>query len=89
MGGVDRTARLTIDGHVAVLTMARPEQLISLNPQMLDEILEALEVVRRSQDVSALVLTGEGRAFCAGVDIDTPFFLNHVDHDSVYAVRVC
>ncbi|TAK29613.1 MAG: enoyl-CoA hydratase/isomerase family protein [Chloroflexota bacterium] len=57
------------DGEVAVLTLNRPEVLNSLNAEMLDEIHQALDIVRLSQSIRSLVINGAGRAFCAGWDI--------------------
>ena len=68
----------------AVITLNRPEKLNALNPQMLEELLRALSDVRDS-DARAMVLTGAGRMFSAGVDLDTPFFMQHVDDTSIFA----
>lgn len=73
-----------MEGRIARLTLNRPEKLNALNPEMLEEILEALQRVRGS-DVSALVLAAAGRAFCAGVDLGSPFFMEGVSDRSVFA----
>jgi enoyl-CoA hydratase/carnithine racemase len=79
------TIELTLDRPVARLTLDRPEQRNALDPAMLGELLDALDRVRRDDAVSALVLGARGQTFCAGTDVDTPFFFNHVDDTSVYA----
>jgi len=79
-----QTIQFEISGRIARLTLNRPEKLNALNPQMLEEILEALGRVRKS-DATVLVLTANGRAFCAGVDLDSPFFMVGVDRTSVFA----
>lgn len=71
-------------GRAAVVTLSRADRLNALDPQMLDELLDVLSSIARS-DANALVLTGRGRLFSAGVDLDTPFFMEHVDDPSVYA----
>jgi enoyl-CoA hydratase/carnithine racemase len=63
--------QLDIDGHIATLTLNRPESLNALSPQMGDGLLEALGIVERDEQVRAVVITGAGRAFCAGGDIKT------------------
>jgi 2-(1,2-epoxy-1,2-dihydrophenyl)acetyl-CoA isomerase len=54
---------------VALLTMNRPERLNALSRPMLEAMLEALERCARDPDVGVVVLTGAGRAFCAGGDV--------------------
>jgi 2-(1,2-epoxy-1,2-dihydrophenyl)acetyl-CoA isomerase len=54
---------------VAVLTMNRPDRLNALSGPMLEAMLEALPRLAESPDVGVVVLTGAGRAFCAGGDV--------------------
>ena len=56
----------SIEGGVAQLILNRPEQLNSFNTQMHMEVREALKQVRQSSEARVLLLTGEGRGFCAG-----------------------
>jgi len=84
-----KTIRLAFEGRVARITLNRPDKLNALNPQMLEELLDALRKVG-AQDggpprLSALFLQGEGRLFSAGVDLDTPFFMEHVTDDSIHS----
>ena len=53
----------------AVLRLSRPERLNALTHEMLDELTAALREAAASDQARAVVLTGAGRAFCAGVDI--------------------
>ncbi|ADU49619.1 enoyl-CoA hydratase/isomerase family protein [Intrasporangium calvum] len=76
--------RVAENDGIVTLTLSRPDRLNALGPDMLPEILGVLEVVRASREVKALVMTGEGRAFCAGVDLRTPFFMENVESDSVF-----
>ena len=55
--------------RVATLTLNRPDRLNSFTEAMHAEIREALEQIRADQSIRALVLTGAGRAFCAGQDL--------------------
>ncbi len=61
--------RLTIDDRVVRLTLARPDELNAVNPGMIEEVIEALTDLSAMDDVKALVVSGEGRAFCAGADL--------------------
>jgi 2-(1,2-epoxy-1,2-dihydrophenyl)acetyl-CoA isomerase len=59
----------SIDDGVAFLRLNRPDQLNSFNTQMHGEVKEALKQVRASSEARVLLLTGEGRGFCAGQDL--------------------
>jgi E-phenylitaconyl-CoA hydratase len=56
-------------GSVAVLTLARPEALNALSVQALRELRTHLAEVRDRDELRVAVLTGEGKAFCAGADL--------------------
>lgn len=57
------------DRGVLTLTLNRPERLNALTPQMTQALLAALRRAAVAAEVRALVLTGAGRAFCAGGDV--------------------
>lgn len=63
------TILFSIEQGVALLSLNRPEQLNSFNTQMHGEVRDALKLIRQRDDVRVLVLTGEGRGFCAGQDL--------------------
>src|SRR5579863_9618255 len=54
----------------AVLTLKRPEKLNALSMELRGELVAAIEDLRRDPAVRVLILTGAGRAFCAGLDLD-------------------
>src|ERR1700720_3232778 len=58
-----------ISDGVATLTLNRPERLNALSTPIMDGLLEALPRLARDSAVGAIVLTGAGRAFCAGGDV--------------------
>ncbi|WP_342541628.1 enoyl-CoA hydratase-related protein [Paenisporosarcina sp. FSL H8-0542] len=60
----------SIEGNVALIELNRPRQLNSLNRKMVRELVEAMEGFDRDDQVRVIVLTGKGRAFSAGADID-------------------
>lgn len=78
------TIEVEQQGAATLVVLNRPGVLNALNPQMLEELLDALGAVAAS-DAKAVVLTGRGRLFSAGVDLDTPFFMEHVEDSSVYS----
>jgi enoyl-CoA hydratase/carnithine racemase len=54
---------------VRVLTLNRPQRLNAIVPELLEELIAALQAADRDSAVRAVVLTGAGRAFCAGDDL--------------------
>ena len=59
---------VTVDGGVADVRLNRPEKMNALDPAMFEGLIEAGEAVKADPSVRAVVLSGEGRAFCAGLD---------------------
>lgn len=57
------------DGEIAVITMNRPEKRNALSLQMMRELDGALGAVAEAADARAIVVRGEGAAFCAGHDL--------------------
>lgn len=53
---------------VGTVTLNRPDQLNAFTPQMLEELLDVFKGMERDPEVRAVVLTGAGKAFCAGED---------------------
>ena len=63
------TLRYEIEDQVLTLTMNRPERLNAFNSRMQGEFLEALEHADADDEDRAVIVTGEGRGFCAGADL--------------------
>lgn len=63
------TIRYEVADGVATLTLARPDKLNAVNVEMIAEVLAALDLADGDDEVRALIVTGEGRAFCAGADL--------------------
>jgi 2-(1,2-epoxy-1,2-dihydrophenyl)acetyl-CoA isomerase len=66
----DPTVLLTIHENVALVTLNRPEVLNSLSPPMHRDLWAALDQAESNTFIRALVLTGAGRGFCAGADLN-------------------
>lgn len=64
-----QTIRVEKDGRIAVLTFARPKVLNAFDPVLVRETTAALHQLGADQDVHAIIVTGEGRAFSAGFDM--------------------
>jgi enoyl-CoA hydratase/carnithine racemase len=61
--------RYEVADHVATITFTRPEQLNAFRAETLTEFVAALDRVDGDDDVRAVIVTGSGRAFCAGADL--------------------
>ena len=55
--------------NVAVITLNRPERLNAITQELLTGLIDQLETARKDDEVVAAILTGAGRAFCAGEDL--------------------
>ena len=62
---------LNTDGHVATVTLNRPDQRNPLSGVMLRDLAAAFRWCRDEADVRVVILTGAGRVFCAGADLST------------------
>jgi enoyl-CoA hydratase len=67
---MERFTRTDPEPGVAVLTMSRPEKLNAMDQTWFRELVEVMGTIGVDDDVRAVVLTGSGRAFSAGGDID-------------------
>lgn len=63
------TIRYEVADRVATITLDRPEQLNALSPGMVGELRRAYAAAEADDDVWLLLVTGNGRAFCAGADV--------------------
>jgi 2-(1,2-epoxy-1,2-dihydrophenyl)acetyl-CoA isomerase len=62
-------ARFDVADGIGTLTLDRPEKLNALTPDLCRDLLAALRSCATRPDIRALILTGAGRAFCAGADL--------------------
>ncbi len=77
------TVSLATDGVVARLTLERPEALNALDRVVAGALEDALDRLERSPEVAAVIVTGRGRAFCAGNDIAEMPTLTPAEAESV------
>jgi 2-(1,2-epoxy-1,2-dihydrophenyl)acetyl-CoA isomerase len=64
----EREVQVERDGRVGVITLNRPDRLNAYTPDMGDELVAAFRSFAADPDIGAILLTGNGRAFCAGAD---------------------
>ena len=57
------------EGNVGIITLNRPERLNAITVELLRDLLTQLETAREDQETAVIILTGAGKAFCAGEDL--------------------
>jgi enoyl-CoA hydratase/carnithine racemase len=65
------TIETRLENRVLTVTLNRPDRLNAFNTQMLQELLAAFDEIDANDEVRAVIVTGAGRAFCAGADLGT------------------
>lgn len=68
------TITYDVEDGLLTLTLNRPDRLNAFNGQMRDDLLDALDRADADDAVRAIIVTGAGRAFCAGADLQTASF---------------
>ncbi len=64
------TIKFKVENGVGWATLNRPDKLNSINTKMLEELDSVLDKVKAEEEIRCLVLTGAGRGFCAGQDLN-------------------
>jgi methylglutaconyl-CoA hydratase len=64
-----KTLEIALDSGVATITLNRPEKRNAISFELIDDLLQALEEVEKSGAL-VLILTGAGKAFCSGMDLE-------------------
>ncbi|MCH6556507.1 MAG: crotonase/enoyl-CoA hydratase family protein [Chloroflexi bacterium] len=64
------TIAYSVDDGIARITLNRPERLNAINAQLISDLRDAVAAANDDQSVRVIVLSGAGRAFCAGYDLD-------------------
>ena len=60
-----------VEDGILTITLNRPEALNAFNTPMLEELLDACDRADADDEVKAIIVTGAGRAFCAGADLSS------------------
>ncbi len=75
------TLRIEIDGEIGTLTLDRPDAFNAMSPEMIGEMTVAFAWLADQAPLRALIVTGSGKAFCAGGDVN--WFKTGVEDDSI------
>lgn len=62
--------RYSVQNRVATITIDRPDKRNALNSKVVSELLAAFQTAEQAEDVKVVILRGNGKAFCAGADLD-------------------
>ena len=65
------TLKFDRDGQVATLTLNRPEKRNAISTPMIEDLVAALGAAEADKSVRVVILTGAGKAFCSGMDLET------------------
>ncbi len=76
----------SVDEHVRIVRLSRPERLNALSIDLAVELDEALAAVGRDNRARVIVLTGAGRAFCSGLDLKDYGMIPNIDGLSVHRI---
>jgi enoyl-CoA hydratase len=60
----------TVENNIAVITLNRPERRNAINQALLAGLYDSLENIARDDHIRAAVITGNGKSFCSGLDLD-------------------
>ena len=67
---MSQTVRFEKQDSIAIVTIDRPEALNALNGDVIAELEQVVTALENDRDVRCLILTGEGRSFCAGFNLN-------------------
>lgn len=70
-----------VENNIAVITLNRPERRNSINKNLLYGLFEYLEKAQEDKDVKVVIITGNGKSFCSGVDLAA------IETDKLFEVR--
>lgn len=73
------TVKCELNGHIATVTVNRPKAMNALNSQVLEELYDCFQTLSVNEEIRAIILTGEGKAFVAGADIAEMSKMNPVE----------
>ena len=65
------TIKYDVADQILTITLNRPDKLNAFNQQMMTELIDAFDKADADDNVRAIIVTGEGRGFCAGADLSS------------------
>ena len=68
--GEVRMIKFQLQDEIAFITLNRPEKRNAIHPEMANQIVSKLEEIKSDDSIKVLIITGEGKSFCAGADLE-------------------
>ena len=68
-----------VSDHVGIITLRRPERLNAMSIELMGELYDAIEAIDKDNSCRVVILTGEGRAFCSGLDLKDYGIVPNID----------
>ena len=65
--------KLDIEGPIAIVRLNRPQQHNGMDIEMIEALIATAKDLKKNRDIRAVILTGEGPSFCAGIDTKSMF----------------
>lgn len=83
-----QTLGYEISDRILTLTLNRPERMNAFTARMADELIDAFDAADANDDIKVVIVTGAGRAFCAGSDLERggDTWSKHADYIAAQAV---
>ena len=66
---MEQAVLFDVDDHIALITLNRPERRNALNQALLSQLYDAVERVGTDDSIKVAIITGQGKAFCSGIDL--------------------
>lgn len=67
---MEETVLFEVDQHIALITLNRPKKRNGMNYALLTALYDCLEKVAKTDEIRVAIITGKGRSFCAGLDLE-------------------
>ncbi len=67
---MDEPVLYTVENQIAIITLNRPERRNSINQALLTGLYDAIEKVSKNDNIRVAIITGNGKSFCSGIDLD-------------------
>ncbi len=76
---MDQTVLFEVENQVALITLNRPKRHNAINQALLCQLYDHIETVSRNDDIRAAIITGNGKSFCSGIDLEAAVTENLFD----------